>query len=78
MAFSSGGGGGLLGNMRSSLNDLGVEETTTGDQITVDQHVSNIDSTVQSIFERLGNILDSIPGNYNSSPNMVYGDRGPF
>ena len=32
MAFSSGGGGGLLGNMRSSLNDLGVEETTTGDQ----------------------------------------------
>ncbi len=72
MAFSRDGGGGLLGNMRSSLNDLGIEETT-GDEITVDEHISNIDNTVQSILDRLGSILNAMPN--NTASGVTYGER---
>ena len=72
MAFSRDGGGGLLGNMRSSLNDLGIEETT-GDEITIDDHIVSIDNTVQSIFDRLGRILDTMPS--NTASGVTYGER---
>lgn len=72
MGFSRNGGGGLLGNMRSSLNDLGIEEVE-GDQQTIDDHIISIDNTVQSIFDRLGRILDTMPS--NTASGVTYGER---
>ena len=76
MGISSGHGGGLLGSFKGSLNDLGIEEATTGDEVSIDDHIISIDTTVQSISDLLDRILSAIPS--GSSSYSYSGAGGPI
>ena len=79
--ISKNGGSGLLDNFKGSLNNLGIEEATTGDEITVDEHIGKIDDTVQTISDILDKILSAMPSNsstsynYSSSGGPIYGSQ---
>ena len=74
IGISRNGGGGLLNNIRNSLADLGIEETTTGDEVTVDEHINNIDNGVTSMISLLTDIKESMSSS-SSSPTFDYGGR---